>query len=78
MYRTRTTSRVGRNGVLNLRLTTPLPEGNVDVVVDVSPAKDERPAEDWHAFVHRLAGSIADPTFLRHPQPPIEVRGPLD
>lgn len=31
----------------------------------------------WLEFIEKTAGSIDDPTFVRHPQPPIEEREPL-
>lgn len=33
--------------------------------------------QEWLEFIEKTAGSIDDPTFVRHPQPPVEEREPL-
>jgi hypothetical protein len=33
--------------------------------------------EAWRRFIEKTAGSITDPTFVRHPQGELEERDPL-
>lgn len=79
MYRVKTRSRVERDGVVNLHLTTPLPVGEVDVDVSIAPVSDPDEAEKaWNAWVDEVFGSIDDPTFVRPPQGQFETRESLD
>jgi hypothetical protein len=41
------------------------------------PAGPPMDRESWLRFIERTAGSITDPTFLRHPQGKLEEREPL-
>ncbi len=65
-------SRVGSDGVLNLRLPMGKTEANRKVKVTVQSAGDsenERERQQaWQRFVRTTAGSIDDPTFKRHDQ----------
>jgi antitoxin FitA len=49
-----------------------LPEGAA-VRIELIPAAAMSQAE-WEAFIRSTAGSIADPTFVRHPQGEYEQR----
>jgi hypothetical protein len=54
-----------------VRVTVELIEnGNVPT----TPAQDR---DEWLRFIERTAGSITDPTFVRHPQGEYEERDPL-
>ena len=33
---------------------------------------------DWHEFIERMAGSLADTPLERPPQPPLEEREPIE
>ncbi len=65
-------SKVGADGVL--RVTIPLGAGdaNRDVQVTIEaaspPSAVPRTPEQWRHFVLSTAGSVADPTFVRHEQ----------
>jgi hypothetical protein len=67
------TSQVGADGVLHVTLKPE--DANKTVRVTVEPLDEaEAPAtrpmtrEEWLKFIEWTAGSIADPTFERHPQ----------
>lgn len=52
--------------------------------VEIHPtAKDARAQpmpsnrDEWLRFIEKTAGSIPDPTFVRHPQGEVEERDPL-
>ncbi len=87
MTRIEIKSRVGSDGVLELRVPVGPDEADREVIVTVesvgtgtatsSPAtSDPQDREDWTAFVERTAGSISDPTFRRHDQGEYEQRDP--
>jgi len=76
-------SRVAADGTLTLAV--PLALANKSVRVSVEPV-EEPPTEDslrdrdpaaWRKFVDETAGSILDPTFMRHDQGELEERGEL-
>ena len=73
-------SKVNANGVLNLSVPLGKSDANREVRVTVEPL-DGLPStmstEQWHNFVHEMAGSITDPTFQRHPQGNFEQRDKL-
>ncbi len=73
-------SRVDANGVLNLSVPLGKSDANREVRVTVQPLDDltaPMSADQWHHFVHEMAGSIADPSFQRHPQGDYEQRDDL-
>ena len=74
---------VGPDGILSVRV--PDEYINTDVMVLVKPASAENqkifdiadPVERqrrWREFVYRVAGSIQDPSFIRHEQGEFEQR----
>jgi hypothetical protein len=71
-------SRIGSDGVLTVRLPLGPAEANreVKVIVEAAEATDKKTqtAEEWRRFVEETAGSIADPSFIRHPQGEYEDR----
>ena len=70
-------SKVDANGVLNLSVTLGKSDANREVRVTVQPldnATELVPVDQWQQFVHEMAGSIVDPTFVRHPQGAFEQR----
>jgi hypothetical protein len=75
------TAQVGADGVLTL--TVPLGREGANMTVRVVVETVEAPAgpitepEEWRRFVERVAGSITDPTFVRHPQGEYEEREEL-
>ncbi len=75
------TAQVGADGVLTL--TVPLTPEDANKTVRVVVETVETPSgpitdpQEWHRFVERIAGSITDPTFLRHPQGEYEERAEL-
>jgi hypothetical protein len=64
------TSKVGSDGVLHLALPVGAEEANkeVQITVEAMTSKKEMTQEEWEAWVDSTAGSITDPTFIRHPQ----------
>jgi hypothetical protein len=74
-------SRVGSDGVLDLRVPVGLTNIDLDVVVIFQPARGPLhpppSREDWALRVAHLAGSIQDPTFVRHEQGHYEERDEL-
>lgn len=72
-----TTATVGPDGTLTLAL--PPEAAGRPVRVTVEPDGPRRPTTqaEWEAFVLATAGSIPDPTFVRHPQGEEEERDPL-
>ena len=73
-------SRVDSNGVLHLCVPFGKYDANREVRVTVEPlgdAVDTMSPEQWHRFVHEMAGCIDDPTFERHAQGNVENRKEL-
>jgi hypothetical protein len=71
---------VGPDGVLTLTVPLDKTDANKVVRVTVETMDETRPPMDRTAWLHFLAqtvGSIADPTFVRHPQGDYESRNPL-
>jgi hypothetical protein len=82
MTRIELTSRVDADGVLRLNVPIGSGEANHDVRVIVegsAPTARDAPLsqEEWRRFVRRTAGSIQDPTFVRHSQGEYEKREEL-
>lgn len=64
-------SRLGADGMLNLRVPTGIFDSDLDVIVVLdrtNGAGSTVSREEWSSFVHKTAGSIDDPTFTRHEQ----------
>lgn len=76
MTRMELKSRIGPDGILNLNVPVGLAEANKEVIVTVesittAPKPDQ---ESWRKAVEATAGSILDPTFVRHEQGDYEAR----
>jgi hypothetical protein len=71
------TSRVGSDGVLHLTLPLGAAEANHEVNVTIEPARPVMSQEEWRNRVLSTAGSIPDPTFVRHDQGDYEERTEL-
>ena len=71
-------SRVGSDGVLHLIVPMSAGDANQEVQVTIDPAPT-RPmtSEEWRRFVLDTAGSVSDPTFMRHEQGDYEPREEL-
>lgn len=73
-------SRIDANGVLHITLPIGRHEADREVRVTVEPLDEfslPMTADQWHRFVHEMAGSIDDPTFERHSQGEFEQREDL-
>jgi hypothetical protein len=70
-------SKVGSDGVLQLTLPLGAAEADREVQVTVEPIKNPMTQEEWRQWVLSMAGSIPDPTFLRHDQGEYEQREEL-
>lgn len=71
-------SRIGADGVLHL--VVPIGEAEADKEVQVTidlPPKPTMTRDEWRQFVLSTAGSITDPTFMRHEQGDYERREEL-
>jgi len=57
----RLNSKVGQDGVLNLRVPLGAADANAEVVVTIQPASPNEHASqsDWHEFVNQTYGSCA-------------------
>lgn len=69
-------SKVGGDGVLHLALPVGAEEANkeVQITVESITPKKAMTQQEWEAWVDSMAGSIPDPTFMRHPQGELEER----
>ena len=71
------TSKVGSDGVLQLTLPLGAAEANQEVNITVEPLRPTMSQEEWRKRVLSTAGSIPDPTFVRHDQGEYEERTEL-
>lgn len=72
-------SRVGTDGVLNLRVPVGPAAADREVQITIDPVggPTSMTPEEWRRFVLATAGSIPDPTFVRHAQGEYERREAL-
>lgn len=68
---------VGPDGFLHLEVPVGADNANQPVRVVIESIRKPMTRAEWGAFVRSMAGSIADPTFERPPQLPLEVRESL-
>jgi len=71
-------SRVGTDGVLHLSVPVSPDDANQEVQVLIEPVvPTPMTQDDWSKFILSTAGSISDPTFVRHAQGELERREEL-
>lgn len=71
-------SRIGDDGVLQLTVPIGKEQANRDVEVTIAPIKKpSMTQEEWREFILSTAGSVDDPTFMRHEQGEYERREEL-
>ena len=71
-------SRVGVDGILNIALPIGKTDADREVQVTIDPvATPPMTQEAWRNFVLSTAGSITDPTFVRHELGQYEYREEL-
>ena len=73
-------SRIGADGVLHITVPMGKEDADREVQVTIDPAPVGPPQmrqEEWRAFVLSTAGSITDPSFVRHEQGEYEEREEL-
>ena len=73
-------SRVGPDGVLHITVPLGTEDADREVQVTIDPAPGGPPRmtqEEWRLFVLSTAGSISDPSFVRHDQGEYERREEL-
>jgi hypothetical protein len=74
-------TRVGADGALDLHVNLGPAQANREVKVVIEPITqrraDQMTQEEWVRFVEATAGSIDDPTFVRHDQGQYEDRGEI-
>ena len=68
---------VGPDGVLHLDVPIGVDNANQPVRVVIEAVRKPMTRAERGAFVRSMAGSIADPTFERPPQLPLETRESL-
>ncbi|HEV2968727.1 MAG TPA: hypothetical protein VGY55_01985 [Pirellulales bacterium] len=62
-------SKVDADGVLRVAVPVGADAADREVQVTIEPLAAPRMTQDeWQEFIRSTAGSIADPTFVRHPQ----------
>jgi hypothetical protein len=62
-------SKVDADGILRVAAPLGPAEADREVQVTIEPLAAPRMTQDeWREFIRSTAGSIADPTFIRHPQ----------
>ena len=75
MHRMTIRSRVDADGVLRVNVPVGASEGNREVEVTIEPLEHAKISQaEWAEFVRSTAGSITDPTFVRHEQGDYEQR----
>jgi hypothetical protein len=78
MHRIILHSRVGADGIL--QITVPVGPADADryVTVTIEPVGSPPMTQDaWRNFILTTAGSVSDPSFVRHEQGEYERRGGL-
>jgi hypothetical protein len=71
-------SRIGADGILNITLPIGKADADREVQVTVDPVgRSPMTQEEWRNFVLSTAGSITDPSFVRHEQGDYEHREEL-
>jgi hypothetical protein len=71
-------SRVGADGILHLTVPMGEADANREVQVTIEPVvPPPMTQEEWRNFVLSTAGSITDPSFVRHEQGEYEHREEL-
>ena len=71
MHRLVVQSRVGADGVLHIDIPMGLEVADREVQVTIDPVRrvsSSMTQEEWRQFVMETAGSITDPSFVRHEQ----------
>mgnify|MGYP007122465419 CR=1 FL=1 len=72
-----TKSQTDAQGTLSVSIPLGIENANRQVRVLVEPMESTMTDDQWCRFVRDTAGSIADPTFLRHSQGEFEQREEL-
>lgn len=71
-------SRVGADGMLRMTVPVSAAEANREVQVTIDPVNPPLlTQEQWRNFVLGTAGSVTDPSFVRHEQGEYERREEL-
>jgi hypothetical protein len=74
-------SRVGSDGVLHITVPIGKEDADREVQVTIDPVRagpsPSMTNEEWRDFVLKTAGSITDPSFVRHDQGDYERREEL-
>ena len=71
-------SRVGADGILHITVPIGKADADREVQVTIDPVRPSpMTQEEWRNFVLSTAGSITDPSFVRHEQGQYERREEL-
>ena len=70
---------MGSDGILQIKFPCGETSANEEVEITAKPLKKKprKTAEERKAWVERMAGSLSDIDFKRHPQGELEERDPL-
>jgi hypothetical protein len=71
-------SRIGPDGVLHITVPIGTEDADQEVQITIDPVGVGPPnltQEEWRDFVLRTAGSVTDPSFVRHEQGEYFERG---
>jgi hypothetical protein len=80
MHRVVVQSRVGSDGILHIDIPIGKEDADREVQVTVDPVPtgpSPMTQQEWQQFVMETAGSITDPSFVRHEQGEYEEREDL-
>jgi hypothetical protein len=68
-------SRIGKDGVLHMNVPVSPADADREVQIIIEPVESAAMTpEEWRNFILATAGSITDPTFVRHEQGEFEDR----
>jgi hypothetical protein len=71
-------SRIGADGTLHVTVPISAADANREVQVTIDPVGPPlMTQEEWRSFILATAGSITDPSFVRHEQGEYECRETL-
>lgn len=78
MQTIRLTAQVDKDGVLRLEVPVDMPDATVEVEMNVERKQANTTQADWHNFLERMNGILADDPIERGEQGEYEVREALE
>ncbi|MEH2451287.1 hypothetical protein [Nostoc sp.] len=79
-------SYVGKDGMLHIDIPVEMKETELEVTVTLKPIKKQTASSqdeelrqlEWHEFLDKTYGCLADDPIMRHPQGEYEQREPIE